>query len=115
MKFKTLLSALLIFTAVSVFGQNSKQVETVAKAKTEKLQKALNLTSLQNQKVYRQVYTYQSRLERFNMVENKTAKNKEAMDYYTEKFDSNMKKILDDEQDAAFAKLMKKEKKTFRE
>lgn len=110
MKLKVLLSTLMIFTALAFYGQKSTDVNDIAKEKTEKLQTALDLTTDQNYKVYRQVYTYQSNLAAFNSLETKTDQQRESMKFYEDQFISEMKKILTEPQFADFTAFLKQKK-----
>ncbi len=113
MKIKTLLTSLLIFMAITTYAQSSNAISEAAKAKTEQLQQALNLNTDQNQRVYRQFYTYESQLQKYNKIEAKTSTQKSTMVQYTERFDKAMKDILNADQYTEFSKMMKKDKKYF--
>lgn len=108
---KILMIALLMFVGSLANAQSSKEIEKEAKEKTKQLVQMLDLTEDQEVMVYRQVYTLESQIVRFNALEEKTDKAVATMDQQKEYYKAEVYKRLTDAQresfDAAWAKTMK--------
>lgn len=99
--------ALLLCVCSFAQAQTNKEIQASAKAKTEKLVIALDLTENQEMMIYRQVYTLENQTVRYNAVEDKTEKIENSYNSQVAEIESNVIKQLTDDQRAIFDEAWK--------
>lgn len=102
MKSKLLLIAIVLFSYSFANAQTSKDIEKKAKAETEKMVTALDLTDDQEVAIYRQNYMLVDHKLRFAKVEDKTEKMVTTMENIKAKYKESVEKILTDSQREQF-------------
>lgn len=105
---KIFIIAVLLCVSSFAQGQTSKEIEAKAKAKTEKLVKALDLTENQEMMIYRQVYGIVQQSARYAAVEDKTTKIEETYKRQMTTSEETVQSYLTDDQKVIFDKVWSK-------
>ena len=110
MKSKLLLLVLVLFSYTFVNAQSSKEIDKKAKAETNKMVAALDLTDDQEVAIYRQNYMIIEYQTRFDKVEDKTDNVVASMENTKIQYKENVEKLLTDVQREQFKNWLEKSK-----
>jgi len=111
MKTKFLIFALALLSYTFVNGQDYyKDLDNKAKAYTEQMVTALDLTENQQELIHRQNMVWLERETRYEKLEEKTAEIKGHMENSRQEYIKNVTNTLTDDQQVAFKAWLKKSK-----